>query len=397
MNIHEYQSKAILKSYGVKVPEGLPAFSVQEAIANAKKIATPVVVVKAQIHAGGRGKAGGVKIAKTVAEVEQYATELLGKTLVTKQTGPAGKKVNRLLIEAGSNIKKEYYLSFVIDRQTAKVVMMGSEEGGMEIEKVAAEMPDKIIKEYIDPAIGLAPFQANRMAYAMNFPPAAIRKAEKLMLCLYNAFIGKDCSLAEINPLVVTAEDDVVALDAKLNFDDSALYRHPDIEELRDESEEDPKERRAAKAGLNYVNLGGDVACMVNGAGLAMATVDIIKYYGGEPANFLDVGGDSTPEKIAEAFNIMLDGNQAKGIFVNIFGGINKCDLVAEGIVEAAKLISKDGKSLPVPVVVRLEGTNVKRGREILQNTPIANVIMAPTMEGGAEEIVKLVKQAEQG
>lgn len=397
MNIHEYQSKAILKSYGVKVPEGLPAFSVQEAIANAKKIATPVVVVKAQIHAGGRGKAGGVKIAKTVAEVEQYATELLGKTLVTKQTGPAGKKVNRLLIEAGSNIKKEYYLSFVIDRQTAKVVMMGSEEGGMEIEKVAAEMPDKIIKEYIDPAIGLAPFQANRMAYAMNFPPAAIRKAEKLMLCLYNAFIGTDCSLAEINPLVVTAEDDVVALDAKLNFDDSALYRHPDIEELRDESEEDPKERRAAKAGLNYVNLGGDVACMVNGAGLAMATVDIIKYYGGEPANFLDVGGDSTPEKIAEAFNIMLEGNQAKGIFVNIFGGINKCDLVAEGIVEAAKLISKDGKSLPVPVVVRLEGTNVKRGREILQNTPIANVIMAPTMEGGAEEIVKLVKQAEQG
>lgn len=397
MNIHEYQSKAILKSYGVKVPEDLPAFSVQEAIANAKKIATPVVVVKAQIHAGGRGKAGGVKIAKTVAEVEQYATELLGKTLVTKQTGPAGKKVNRLLIEAGSNIKKEYYLSFVIDRQTAKVVMMGSEEGGMEIEKVAAEMPDKIIKEYIDPAIGLAPFQANRMAYAMNFPPAAIRKAEKLMLCLYNAFIGKDCSLAEINPLVVTAEDDVVALDAKLNFDDSALYRHPDIEELRDESEEDPKERRAAKAGLNYVNLGGDVACMVNGAGLAMATVDIIKYYGGEPANFLDVGGDSTPEKIAEAFNIMLEGNQAKGIFVNIFGGINKCDLVAEGIVEAAKLISKDGKSLPVPVVVRLEGTNVKRGREILQNTPIANVIMAPTMEGGAEEIVKLVKQAEQG
>ena len=396
MNIHEYQSKAILKSYGVKVPEGLPAFSVQEAIANAKKIATPVVVVKAQIHAGGRGKAGGVKIAKTVAEVEQYATELSGKTLVTKQTGPAGKKVNRLLIEAGSNIKKEYYLSFVIDRQTAKVVMMGSEEGGMEIEKVAAEMPDKIIKEYIDPAIGLAPFQANRMAYAMNFPPAAIRKAEKLMLCLYNAFIGKDCSLAEINPLVVTAEDDVVALDAKLNFDDSALYRHPDIEELRDESEEDPKERRAAKAGLNYVNLGGDVACMVNGAGLAMATVDIIKYYGGEPANFLDVGGDSTPEKIAEAFNIMLEGNQAKGIFVNIFGGINKCDLVAEGIVEAAKLISKDGKSLPVPVVVRLEGTNVKRGREILQNTPIANVIMAPTMEGGAEEIVKLVKQAEQ-
>lgn len=395
MNIHEYQSKAVLKSYGVNVPNGKPAFTVDEAVANAKEIGSPVVVVKAQIHAGGRGKAGGVKIAKSLDEVKTYAAELLGKTLVTKQTGPAGKKVGRLLIEEGSNIKKEYYLSLVIDRQTAKVVLMGSEEGGMEIEEVAAKSPEKIIKEYIDPAIGLAPFQASRMAYAMNFPKAAIRKAQNLMLALYAAFIGKDCSLAEINPLVVTADDDVIALDAKLNFDDSALFRHPDIEALRDATEEDPKERRAAAADLNYVNLGGDVACMVNGAGLAMATVDIIKYYGGEPANFLDVGGDSTPEKIAEAFNIMLDGGQAKGIFVNIFGGINKCDLVAEGIVEAAKIISPDGKSLPVPVVVRLEGTNVERGREILKNTPIKNVIMAPTMEGGAEEIVKLVKAAE--
>ncbi len=395
MNIHEYQSKAILKAYGVNVPNGLPAFSVEEAVENAKKLGSDIVVVKAQIHAGGRGKAGGVKLAKSLAEVEQYAKEILGKTLVTKQTGPEGKKVNRLLIEEGSAIKKEYYLSFVIDRQTARVVMMGSEEGGMEIEKVAAEMPDKIFKEYIDPAVGLAPFQATRMAYALHFPQPAIRKVTKLMGCLYNAFVGKDCSLAEINPLVVTQDDDVVALDAKLNFDDSALFRHPDIEELRDETEEDPKERRAAAAELNYVNLGGDVACMVNGAGLAMATVDIIKYYGGEPANFLDVGGDSTPEKIAEAFHIMLDGGQAKGIFVNIFGGINKCDLVAEGIVEAAKIISPDGKSLPVPVVVRLEGTNVERGREILRNTPIANVIMAPTMEGGAEEIVRLVKEAE--
>ena len=395
MNIHEYQSKAILKSYGVNVPNGLPAFSVDEAVKNAKEIGSPVVVVKAQIHAGGRGKAGGVKLAKNIDEVKKYATEILGKTLVTKQTGPAGKKVNRLLIEEGSNIKKEYYLSFVIDRQTARVVMMGSEEGGMEIEKVAAEMPDKIVKEYIDPAIGLAPFQASRMAYAMHFPQPAIRKVTKLMGCLYNAFVGKDCSLAEINPLVVTVDDDVIALDAKLNFDDSALFRHPDVEALRDESEEDPKERTASKAGLNYVNLGGDVACMVNGAGLAMATVDIIKYFGGEPANFLDVGGDSTPEKIAEAFNIMLDGGQAKGIFVNIFGGINKCDLVAQGIVDAAKIISKDGKSLPVPVVVRLEGTNVERGREILKNTPIANVFMAPTMEGGAEDIVKRVKELE--
>ena len=233
------------------------------------------------------------------------------------------------------------------------------------------------------------------MAYAMHFPQPAIRKVTKLMGCLYNAFVGKDCSLAEINPLVVTVDDDVIALDAKLNFDDSALFRHPDVEALRDESEEDPKERTASKAGLNYVNLGGDVACMVNGAGLAMATVDIIKYFGGEPANFLDVGGDSTPEKIAEAFDIMLDGGQAKGIFVNIFGGINKCDLVAQGIVDAAKIISKDGKSLPVPVVVRLEGTNVERGREILKNTPIKNVFMAPTMEGGAEDIVKRVKELE--
>lgn len=396
MNIHEYQSKQVLKSYGVNVPNGKGGITtVDEAVAAAKELGSKVMVVKAQIHAGGRGKAGGVKLAKSIDEVKAYATELLGKTLVTHQTGPEGKRVGRLLIEEGSNIKKEYYLSFVIDRQTARVVMMGSEEGGMEIEKVAAEMPDKIFKEYIDPAIGLASFQATRMAYNMNFPQATIRKVTKLMGCLYNAFVGKDCSLAEINPLVVTEEDDVIALDAKLNFDDSALFRHPDIEELRDETEEDPKERWAAKAELNYVNLGGDVACMVNGAGLAMATVDIIKHYGGEPANFLDVGGDSSPEKIAEAFQIMLDGGQAKGIFVNIFGGINRCDLVAQGILEAAKIISKDGKSLPVPVVVRLEGTNVEQGRQILKDSPIENVIMAPTMEGGAEEIVKRVKAAE--
>lgn len=394
MNIHEYQSKAILRSYGVNVPEGQPAFSVDEAVQKAAELGTDVVVVKAQIHAGGRGKAGGVKITHSQDEVRAAAQELLGKTLVTHQTGPEGKQVNRLLIEAGSNIAKEYYLSFVIDRQTGRIVMMGSEEGGMEIEKVAAEMPDKILKEFIDPATGLLPFQASRMAYGMHFPQETIRKVTKFMMGLYQVFVGKDCSLAEINPLVITKEGDVIALDAKLNFDDSALFRHPDIEALRDESEEDPKERRAAKAGLNYVNLGGDVACMVNGAGLAMATVDIIKFYGGEPANFLDVGGDSTPEKIAEAFRIMLDGGQAKGIFVNIFGGINKCDLVAQGIVDAAKLISPDGRSLPVPVVVRLEGTNVERGREILRDTPIENVIMAPTMEGGAETIVRLVKEA---
>ena len=394
MNIHEYQSKAILRGYGVNVPDGGAAFSVEEAVKQAQTLGSDVTVVKAQIHAGGRGKAGGVKLARNLDEVRKYAEELLGKTLITHQTGSEGKIVKRLLIEAGSNIKKEYYLSFVIDRQSAQVVMMGSEEGGVEIEKVATETPEKIFKEFIDPAIGLAPFQATRMAYKMNFPKEVIRKVTKLMLNLYTAFVRKDCSLTEINPLVVTQENDVIALDAKLNFDDSGLYRHPDIESMRDEAEEDPKELHAAKLGLNYVNLGGNVACMVNGAGLAMATVDILKHFGGEPANFLDVGGDSTPEKIAEAFQIMLDGGQAKGIFVNIFGGINKCDLVAQGIVDAAKIISSDGKSIPVPVVVRLEGTNVERGREILKESPIANVIMAETMEGGAEEIVRLVKQA---
>lgn len=394
MNIHEYQSKAILRGYGVNVPDGGAAFSVEEAVKQAQMLGADVTVIKAQIHAGGRGKAGGVKLAHNLQEVRQYAEELLGKTLVTHQTGAEGKVVKRLLIEAGSNIKKEYYLSFVGDRKTARVVMMGSEEGGVEIEKVAAETPEKIFKEYIDPAIGLAPFQATRMAYKLNFPKEVIRKVTKLMINLHRAFVKKDCSLAEINPLVVTEENDVIALDAKLNFDDSALYRHPDVESLRDETEEDPKELHAAKLGLNYVNLGGDVACMVNGAGLAMATVDILKHFGGEPANFLDVGGDSTPEKIAEAFKIMLEGGQAKGIFVNIFGGINKCDLVAQGIVDAAKIISPDGKSLPVPVVVRLEGTNVERGRQILKDSPIANVIMAETMEGGAEEIVRRVKSA---
>ena len=394
MNIHEYQSKQILREFGVNVPNGLPAFSVQEAVTNAEKLDTPVVVVKAQIHAGGRGKAGGVKLAKSAEEVRAVAQELLGKVLVTHQTGPEGKVVERLLIEEASKSKKESYLSFIIDRHTARVVMMGSEEGGVEIEKVAAETPEKIIKEYIDPVIGLAGFQATRMAYAINIPEAAIRRAVSTMQKLYTAFVDKDCSQLEINPLVLTEDDKIVVLDAKLSFDDSALFRHSDIAMLRDESEEDPKERMAAAAGLNYVNLGGDVACMVNGAGLAMATVDMLKFYGGEPANFLDVGGDSAPEKIAKAFSIMLEGGQAKGIFVNIMGGINRCDNIAKGIIEAAHIISKDGSSLPVPVVVRLEGSMVEAGREILRNTPITNVFAAPTMEGGAEQIVKLVAAA---
>ena len=385
MNIHEYQSKEILKSYGVNVPNGNAAFSPEEAARIAKDLGTPVVVVKAQIHAGGRGKAGGVKLAHNIDEVKYYASELLGKTLVTKQTGPEGKQVNRLLIEEGSDIAKEYYLSFVIDRKTAQVVMMGSEAGGMEIEEVASETPEKIFKEFIDPVVGLMAFQTRRMAYRMHFKPEVINKVTKLMTCLYNAFIGKDCSLAEINPLVVTKQNDVIALDAKLNFDDSGLFRHPDIEALRDESEEDPKERAAAKAALSYVNLGGDVACMVNGAGLAMATVDIIKFYGGEPANFLDVGGDSTVEKIAEAFRIMQSDDQVHGVFVNIFGGINKCDVIAAGIVEAAKVVG-----LRVPVVVRLDGTNVDKGRQILVEAKVPEVIMAPKMEEGAKLVVEL-------
>ena len=367
------------------MPNGHAAFSPEEAARVAKDLTTPVVVVKAQIHAGGRGKAGGVKLAHSIDEVKSFASALLGKVLITHQTGPEGKQVNRLLIEEGSNIEKEYYLSFVIDRKTAEVVMMGSEEGGMDIEEVAAHSPEKIFKEFIDPVAGLMPFQTRRMAFKMNFKPAVMNKAIKLMECLYQAFVAKDCSLAEINPLVVTKENEVLALDAKLNFDDSALYRHPDIEALRDESEEDPKERAAAKAALSYVNLGGDVACMVNGAGLAMATVDIIKFYGGEPANFLDVGGDSTVEKIAEAFRIMQSDDQVHSVFVNIFGGINKCDVIAAGIVEAAKVVG-----LRVPVVARLDGTNVAAGRKILQDAKVPGVYMAEKMDEGAKQAVEL-------
>lgn len=393
MNIHEYQSKQIMREYGIHVPEGYPAFTVEDALENAKRLDTPVVVVKAQIHAGGRGEAGGVKLARSLDEVRKYAKELLGKVLVTRQTGPQGKKVNRLLIEAGCHIKKEYYLSFVVDRQAECVVMMGSESGGMSIEDVAAENREKIIKEYIDPVIGLADFQAQRMAYALHFEKPTIRKAATFMKYLYNVFVDKDCSLAEVNPLVVTEEGDVMALDAKLNFDDSTLSRHPEIVALRDITEEDQKEREAAAEGLNYVNLGGDVACMVNGAGLAMATVDIIKENGGEPANFLDVGGDSTPEKIVAAFKIMLEDDQVDGILINIFGGINKCDVIATGIVEAAALLSGGKEEFPIPVVVRLEGRNVERGREILAKADIKNLYPASSMDEGAKLAIRLAKE----
>ena len=392
MKIHEYQSKQIMKWFGIDVPNGQAAFSPEEAARIAKDLGTPLAVVKAQIYAGGRGKAGGVKVAHIIDEVKYFSSQLLGKNLVTPQTGPEGKVVNRLLIEEGINIAKEYYLGMVIDRETANVVMMGSAEGGMDIEKVAREMPGRIYYEYVDPAIGLMPFQAKRMAYKMQFPDYAINKVAKLMENLYQLFVEKDCSLAEINPLVLTSEGKVIAADAKLNFDDSAIYRHPEIEALRDETEEDPKERDAAKASLSYVNLGGDVACMVNGAGLAMATVDIIKFYGGEPANFLDVGGDSTVEKIAEAFRIMQSDDQVHSVFVNIFGGINKCDVIAGGIVEAARLVG-----LKVPVVARLDGTNVEEGRRILKEAKLPMVHLAPKMEDGAKLAVELAAKTAAG
>ena len=386
MNIHEYQGKEVLRKYGVTVPNGKVAFSVEEAVCAAKKLGSQVCVVKAQIHAGGRGKAGGVKVAKNINEVESYAKEILGKTLITHQTGPEGKVVKRLLIEEGCDIKKEYYIGLVLDRVTSRVVLMASEEGGTEIEEVAAKTPEKIFKEIIDPAIGLASFQARRIAFNINIPKELINQAVNFMMGLYNAFIEKDCSIAEINPLVITGDGKVMALDAKLNFDDSALYRHPDISEYRDLDEEDEKENRASKYDLNYVTLDGSIGCMVNGAGLEMATLDIIHYYGGEPANFLDVGGSTTVDKVSEAFKIILSDEKVQGIFVNIFGGIVKCDFIAQGVVEAAKQVG-----LTVPLVVRLEGTNVEIGKEILRNSGI-EIVVADSMADGAEKIVSLVK-----
>ncbi|MDD1501214.1 MULTISPECIES: ADP-forming succinate--CoA ligase subunit beta [unclassified Lysinibacillus] len=385
MNIHEYQGKEILRKYGVAVPNGKVAFSPDEAVKVAKELGSNVTVVKAQIHAGGRGKAGGVKIAKNLDEVRAYAKELLGKILVTHQTGPEGKEVKRLYIEEGSDIQKEYYLSLVLDRATSRVTMMGSEEGGMDIEEVAASNPEKIFKEVVDPVVGLTGFQARRMAFNMNIPANLVGKAVKLMLGLYQAFIDKDASIVEINPLVITGQGEVLALDAKFNFDANALYRHKDIVELRDFDEEDPKEIEASKYDLSYISLDGNIGCMVNGAGLAMATMDTISYYGGSPANFLDVGGGATAEKVTEAFKIILSDPHVKGIFVNIFGGIMKCNIIAEGVVTAAKEIG-----LAVPLVVRLEGTNVELGKEIL-NASGLNIVAADSMADGAQKIVGLV------
>jgi succinyl-CoA synthetase beta subunit len=386
MNIHEYQGKGILKQYGVIVPKGHVAFTVDEAVEAAEKLGTDVVVVKAQIHAGGRGKAGGVKVAKSIDEVRTYATEILGKVLVTHQTGPEGKEVKRLLIEQGCDIKKEYYVGVVVDRATESVVMMASEEGGVEIEEVAANTPEKIFSEVIDPVVGLVPFQARKLAYAINIPTELVNKTVKFMMGLYQAFVDKDCAMAEINPLVVTGDGNVMALDAKLNFDSNALFRHKDILELRDLEEEDPKEIEASKFDLSYISLDGNIGCMVNGAGLAMATMDIIKHYNGDPANFLDVGGGATTEKVTEAFKIILSDEKVKGIYVNIFGGIMKCDIIANGVVEAAKQVG-----LSHPLVVRLEGTNVELGKKILSESGL-NIVAAESMADGAEKIVSLVK-----
>ena len=385
MNIHEYQGKEILKKYGVSVPNGKVAFTVEEAVEAARELGTDICVVKAQIHAGGRGKAGGVKVAKNIEEVRTYANEILGKTLVTHQTGPEGKEVKRLLIEEGCDIKKEYYVGLVLDRATSRVVLMASEEGGTEIEEVAENTPEKIFKEEIDPVIGLMPYQARRIAFNINIPHDLIGQAVKFMMGLYNAYIDKDCSIAEINPLVVTGDGKVMALDAKLNFDSNALYRQSEVLTYRDLEEEDAKEIEASKFDLSYVALNGNIGCMVNGAGLAMSTMDIINYYGGEPANFLDVGGSATAEKVTEAFKIILSDPNVKGILVNIFGGIMKCDVIATGVVEAAKQIS-----LQIPLVVRLEGTNVELGKQILGDSGL-NIVAAESMADGAQKIVSLV------
>ncbi|MBD3858182.1 ADP-forming succinate--CoA ligase subunit beta [Bacillus sp. 28A-2] len=386
MNIHEYQGKEILRKYGVSVPNGKVAFTPDEAVKASEELGSSVYVVKAQIHAGGRGKAGGVKIAKTKDEVKGFAEELLGKTLVTHQTGPEGREIKRLLIEEGCDIQKEYYVGLVLDRATSRIVLMASEEGGTEIEEVAEKTPEKIVKVVIDPAIGLQAYQAREVAFKINIPTKLVGQAVKFMTSLYSAFIEKDCSIAEINPLVVTGDGKVMALDAKLNFDSNALYRQKDILEYRDLDEEDPKEIEASKYDLSYISLDGNIGCMVNGAGLAMSTMDIIKHYGGDPANFLDVGGGATAEKVTEAFKIILSDQNVKGIFVNIFGGIMKCDVIAEGVVEATKQVG-----LTLPLVVRLEGTNVELGKKILSDSGL-NITSAESMADGAEKIVSLVK-----
>jgi succinyl-CoA synthetase beta subunit len=381
MKIHEYQGKQILREYGVAVPAGKACFSVDEAVAAAESIGGEKWVVKAQIHAGGRGKGGGVKLADSLDQVRSHAEEILGMTLVTHQTGPEGKEVKRLLVEAGAPIKDELYVGLVVDRVTQRVTVMASSEGGTEIETVAAETPELIHKVMVDPKTGLTDAEAESLASKIGIPDDLVAEAGKLMQALYQAFWDKDASLAEINPLIVTSDGRVMALDAKINFDESAMYRHPELQELRDLDEEDPDEIEAAKFGLNYISLDGTIGCLVNGAGLAMATMDIIKLYGASPANFLDVGGGATTEQVTEAFKIMLKNSNLKAILVNIFGGIMRCDVVAEGLVNAAREVD-----LSVPLVVRLEGTNVDQGRQILAASGIS-VINATTMADAAEKV----------
>ena len=387
MNIHEYQAKAVLGAFGVPVPHGYPAFSVPEAVKAAESLGGPVYVVKAQIHAGGRGKAGGVKLVKSVEEVEREAKRLLGSILVTHQTGPQGKQVNRLYIEEGSAIAREFYLSALVDRESSRVAFVVSTEGGIDIEEVAHKRPEKIVTFAVDPATGILPYHGRLLARALKLTDTLAKQTEALAGKLYQAFVAKDMSLLEINPLVVTEDGQLVCLDAKVAFDDNALYRHPDMAGLRDLSEEDEKEIEASKYDLNYIALDGTIGCMVNGAGLAMATMDIIKLYGASPANFLDVGGGATKEKVTAAFKIITADPKVKGILVNIFGGIMKCDIIAEGVVAAVKEVG-----LKVPLVVRLEGTNVEIGKKIIAESKL-NVISADDLDDAAQKIVKAVKE----
>jgi len=386
MKIHEYQGKEILKRYGVAVPRGAACFSVDEAVAAAEKLGGPVWVVKAQIHAGGRGKGGGVKLARSKDEVRTLASSILGMQLVTHQTGPQGQKVRRLLIEEGADIKKELYVGMVIDRATQRVCLMASSEGGMDIEEVAAKTPEKIHKVFVDPARGLTDAEADDVAVKIGVPAASVPQARAVLQGLYKAFWETDASLAEINPLILTGDGRVMALDAKMNFDSNALFRHPDIVELRDLDEEDPAEVEASQFDLSYIQLDGNIGCLVNGAGLAMATMDTIKLFGGEPANFLDVGGGATAEKVTEAFKLMLRSPKLKAILVNIFGGIMRCDVIAEGVVAASKAVS-----LNVPLVVRMKGTNEALGKKILADSGLP-IISADTMAEAAEKVVAAAK-----
>jgi len=387
MNIHEYQAKEVLRRYGVATLPGHLAESPDKAVEVAKTMNGGIWVVKAQIHAGGRGKGGGVKLAKSIDEVEKLTKQMIGMTLVTHQTGPEGKVVNKVYIEAGCNIKKEYYVAVLLDRNIGRVVVMASAEGGVDIEEVAAKSPEKLHRVVVDPAVGLQAFQARQLAFAIGMKDKVAAKAAKLFLGLYKAYEDKDCSIAEINPLVETADGDVIALDAKMNFDSNALFRHPDILAMRDLTEEDPMEVEASHFDLAFITLDGNIGCLVNGAGLAMATMDIIKLAGGSPANFLDVGGGANKEKVTAAFKIIMKDKNVKGIFVNIFGGIMKCDTIAQGIINAVKAVS-----LPVPLVVRLEGTNVAAGKKLLQESNLP-IIAADDLADAARKVVAATKK----